>query len=880
MKSKLEEPGVGYVPNGSRDRFGRPRSNVGGRPRKQMADTATAGTHRRPGTKRSKLEFPAPELLAMGELVKVEIDKFWQKHSEQREDKALQKQLDQRLLTLWPGWKIAKIKQTAEKGQIEMLRERCKELHLGKMSKARCLNPQGSTLAKFKLKSNGLGVRKLLGAATGKSRNRFLKFWQMVKVWHSFERMMGHGVDQQDCYLEFCDVVKREIELLQAVAQVRPLSSLQQRWKAEMQERLQKLAGSEKYKLSYCRRLTSWMGARWGTPSKFTELTREQEQIRWQMTVQGFDNAVWRTAFGSQVELQYYVADPARFRERAARTALIFSDEIPFWVKLGHQKVLFADWEVKTSANRSKTSSSLVQLSQSLGKLAEHEDKRADEKVTQKRGPAKSGDDKFRITFEARQGVLNWFDSSQDPTGIIFPSILIVHGIHCRLENIDDDRCWKEDEEFIICGEKVVRRKGGKVPGALMKGWWQCRKAHPELFEKILVWQQPAANMDEVLNVWQIQDMMGRVPQGVWQRDLLAAAMTPTSKIAMKIGQFVPAWIGGGLTPVCQLTDTDIAFVLKAFARKAKEELLSDKKLAAKQQKQLMSLSCTPFEIMTIASKAHQAVEVRNAETKLVLAGLRRNGQLGYRPNLATGKLEKVEMTEGSWCETLKEGSHRYPASWLEDRYDWLDISGRPVPVSWKRAHPANRDTKVKVPEGPCPEKFHLPVPAGAGDQAEFEDVVQPISADDFAELEYSMQDEQLRVTHKLKFAGQDLEIPVLEIDFDGQDILPAEIHKLMKETPKERRLKRELDPDLLRSAIAKKKNKLASRLMIRKALASFSPEMHEGLKMDLKKYSRAEVMRKLQPVGAGKHKKASIVKKEVTKKVDKVSYLSYGVVG
>jgi hypothetical protein len=571
------------------------------------------------------------------------------------------------------------------------------------------------------------------------------------------------------------------------------------------------------------------------------------------------------------------VADPAKFRERQARIALIFSDEIPFWVKLGHQKVLFADWEGNNSANRPKTSSSLVQMIQSMGKLVEHEDKRAAEKVTQKRGPAKSGDDKFRITFEARQGVLNWFDSSQDPTGIIFPSILIVHGIHCRLENIDDERCWKEDEQFTICGEKIVRRKGGEVPGALMKSWWQCRKAHPELFEKILVWQQPAANMDEVLNVWQIQDMMGRVPQGVWQKDLLAAAMTPTSKLAMKIGQFVPAWIGGGLTPVCQLTDTDIAFVLKAFARKAKEELLSDKKLAAKQQKQLMSLSCAPFEILTIASKAHQAVEVRNAETKLVLAGLRRNGQLGYRPNLATGKLEKVEMTEGSWCENLKEGSHRYPGSWLEDRYDWLDISGRPVPVLWKRAHPANRDTKVKVPEGACPEAYHLPLKVGAADQAEFEDFVQPVSADDFAELDYSVKDDMVTVTHKLKFAGQDLEIPVLELDFDGQDILPAEIQNLMKETPKERRLKRQLDPDLLRNAIAKKKNKLASRLMIRKALASFSTEMHEGLQMDLNKYTRAEVIRKLQPVGAGKHKKPSLVKKESTTKLVKALLLSFG---
>ena len=166
----------------------------------------------------------------------------------------------------------------------------------------------------------------------------------------------------------------------------------------------------------------------------------------------------------------------------------------------------------------------------------------------------------------------------------------------------------------------------------------------------------------------------------------------------------------------------------------------------------------------------------------------------------------------------MKEGSHRYPAVWLDDRYEWLDVTGRPVPVLWKRAHPANKDTTVKVPAGACPEKLHLPLEIGPGEQAEFEDFVQPVSADDFAELEYTMKDDQLTVKHRLKFAGQDLEVPVLEFDFDGQEILPAEIAQLIKETPKERSFKRQLDPDLLRNAIAKKKTKLASRLMIRRA--------------------------------------------------------------
>jgi len=61
--------------------------------------------------------------------------------------------------------------------------------------------------------------------------------------------------------------------------------------------------------------------------------------------------------------------------------------------------------------------------------------------------------------------------------------------------------------------------------------------------------------------------------------------------------------------------------------------------------------------------------------------------------------------------------------------------------VLWKGAH-ANKDTTVEVPAGACPEKFHLPLEIGLGEQAEFEDFAQPVSADDFAELDYSMKDD------------------------------------------------------------------------------------------------------------------------------------------
>ena len=83
-----------------------------------------------------------------------------------------------------------------------------------------------------------------------------------------------------------------------------------------MENRLARLSASEGYKMSYTQRMMNWMGARLGTPSKRCDLSGEQEQIRWQMTVQGHDGQIWRAAFAEEEELRHYVADPKRFIAR------------------------------------------------------------------------------------------------------------------------------------------------------------------------------------------------------------------------------------------------------------------------------------------------------------------------------------------------------------------------------------------------------------------------------------------------------------------------------------------------------------------------------------------------------------------------------------
>ena len=276
-------------------------------------------------------------------------------------------------------------------------------------------------------------------------------------------------------------------------------------------------------------------------------------------------------------------------------------------------------------------------------------------------------------------------------------------------------------------------------------------------------------------------------------------------------------------------------------------------------------MNCKPYEIMKITQTAHRGVVQRNKDIRLVLAGLRRNGQLGYRPNLNTGRLEKVEMQEGSWAEHLKEASHRYPASFLVDRYDWLDSAGRPIPVDWRRANPQFTDVQVKKAAGPVPQKLHLPVSEAAAkaDAQEKEIFPKQPSADDFARLSYSIHDSEILLKQKMNFAGKEIDLPVLAFDFGDHEICSDEIAKLVQQTPKERRMQRKIDPELVKSALRSRKKDISSKIMIRRALSSFSQEMHDGLQLDLKKMTRSEVMQKLVTTGASKRKGDSAKKND-----------------
>jgi len=353
--------------------------------------------------------------------------------------------------------------------------------------------------------------------------------------------------------------------------------------------------------------------------------------------------------------------------------------------------------------------------------------------------------------LEARQGIADYFatDPTVKPTSHVLPSILVLKGQYAQLDNIDDNHKFVQDLTFWIGDVKKVQKQGASA-GKLMWSLVELRKEKPEAFKGLVVYQQPAAFVDEIIQAWMIKDSASRVPQAIHQRDLFAAALTQTSRNGMKLAQQLESFIAPKMTPVLQLTDTDIAFIMKRVADQTKGQIARELRARAVVDQEKAVLDNLSLEnIIRIAREAHEGVEKRNAELNLILAGSRRNGMLSYRPDFAQNKLVRSDSQD--WAKSLPEGSHRMKESWLDDRYTWNDADGKPVGADWSKIDNAT-------------------------------------TVADLAEADYSSKLDKFTSTHSVRIGGNMIEVPVVEIEADQQSIVPKEqmidfLH------PKQRRL-------------------------------------------------------------------------------------------
>ena len=293
-----------------------------------------------------------------------------------------------------------------------------------------------------------------------------------------------------------------------------------------------------------------------------------------------------------------------------------------------------------------------MQWSQSLpDKVKELAETAAKEGMTQSRSGAGGAgeDEKFRITLELRHAVLHFFEGPQvAPEYTELPPILVTWGVHARLSNISKDRRWLEDEEFVVSGKQIRYQKGTKV-GNIMSAWCDLRDEDPAVFEKIVVFQQPAATMDEVLVAWGLEDLAKRFPGVVLQRDLLSGALSSRARMAAQLLHILMCWVGPGMTPVVQLTDTDFAFLFKRYLEFWKLEIVKQRKEEAASRGESFQMKFGAREILFIVSRAVADLKVRAEKEQLGLHGLRRNGQ--FMAGHLDGKIVPLTAENFPWLD-------------------------------------------------------------------------------------------------------------------------------------------------------------------------------------------------------------------------------------
>ena len=116
-----------------------------------------------------------------------------------------------------------------------------------------------------------------------------------------------------------------------------------------------------------------------------------------------------------------------------------------------------------------------------------------------------SAEERFRITYEARQLLHKVFASPETPiVGSVGRGLLVVPGQWARLSNISEDGKWLRTETFRIGSKEVVHTKGASA-GRALEAYRKVRKSHPELVAQLDIMSQPASNVDSVILSWVIE---------------------------------------------------------------------------------------------------------------------------------------------------------------------------------------------------------------------------------------------------------------------------------------------------------------------------------------------------------------------------------------
>jgi len=517
-------------------------------------------------------------------------------------------------------------------------------------------------LPQYLRKKRSAGVKR----AKGGGRKSYVSFlYDGVKHWFDEMRTTGQWVDKVDLVNEWCELARlflRRVALKEAAEGLSVTDKLRQ---AAVKSKLELVEAKPKAHEKFQKVLQLHCGARFRKPQRVAQLSPLEEEKRAEATWRCYDKALFDTAFGDEACHAKLFANVEQARANLKHTSLIYSDEVPFWIKIGASKQLYSENELRRRSKKAMT-------------------EKTDEEFTQLRSKAHSEADRFRVTLELVQVVRGYFDEAVEPKGEIGKSALILIGVHARLSNISDEETWIKDEHFTVGGKEVLRKAGQSTKG-VMRTWVELRRESEEvrnMLKHVDIYQQPSGFNDSITMSWMHEELSREHVVAIHQRDMFGAALSSDAQKAAFLSHSVSTFVSGKMTSVLQLTDTDLSFPVKRAADRMKAELRKTFRADSLSSGQpAPAVVVGPFEMLKIAHAAHEYQVKLNSENDTVLCGLRRNGMLSYRPSLSQGCLVRSDTQK--WAKDKPEGNHRMPKKWLRNRYEWRDEAGVPLPPQW-----------------------------------------------------------------------------------------------------------------------------------------------------------------------------------------------------
>ena len=414
-------------------------------------------------------------------------------------------------------------------------------------------------------------------------------------------------------------------------------------------------------------------------------LHKAESRLLMKLGWQSFDRICYFLSYGSEAELKDFVANPAEFIKHREDLPIVASDAVPVYLDISTGKVLVPAKVLDASARRQLAKRKGLQpeeLTEDIHLVAE----------------GASRQDKDRLTWLCRQNLNHYFKKVKPGVpavrvaGRMLDSILFVHcSTVIRLEDICPfTDTYLKDQNMVINGKKVDKKKGEKVHPQLLKPWRELRRKRPDLFQQgVRVWGSPNAYQNEPSCSLHTELLEEEFPNGcLHQVDMFSGELTEVVESQNYCRNQVKTIIPPKQTAKAQVTDILFSRIGKAAGNEKKQELRRAQRRKAKEEGVAAKLEAGCFESLSIVIAMHKRC-VEAAEEGKVEQCFRKSGYLAYE----FGE-EGMQKAEGERWNGLPLGGSNLPKKYLDLRFGHVDEKGVPVKPDWSELHEHRRKAR------------------------------------------------------------------------------------------------------------------------------------------------------------------------------------------